>query len=74
MDVPVSISLDNKAYSLATAIIFTPPGNEKGIGHYTAAVRFNNNFEVFDDLKPKTYKLNDTTPVCMQSLLYVLPK
>lgn len=74
MDIPVVFTLADKRYSLAATILFAPPVNETGLGHYSAAVRFDNKFEVFDDLKAKTYKLNSTTPVCVHSLLYVSSK
>lgn len=70
-DIPVVLSLENHRYTLAAVIIFSPPGNHAGIGHYTSAVRINNKFEVYDDLRPRTYEIDNTMEVCVHSLLYV---
>lgn len=53
--------------------LLVPPENERGLGHYSTAVRINNVFEVFDDLKPKTYQIDKKEQVCVHSLLYVSP-
>lgn len=70
-EIPLMISLDDKVYTLASVILFEPPRNANGIGHYTAAVRQNNKFEVFDDLRTSTYTIDNKTEACIHSLLYV---
>lgn len=71
-DIPVVISIGNQTYALAAVVLFSPLGNVAGLGHFTAAVRINNQFEVYDDLREKPYGISKTTEVCVHSLLYVL--
>lgn len=70
-DIPLTITLNGRLYLLAAVIIFTPPLNVTGLGHYTTAVRFNDQFEIFDDLRANTHKIDNSTTVCIHSLLYV---
>lgn len=72
-DIPIVFLLQNKSYVLAAIIMFAPPANERGLGHYSAAVRINNVFEVYDDLRPKTYQINKKVKVCVHTLIYVSP-
>lgn len=71
-DIPLVISLGDNTYLLAAAILFAPPSSVAGLGHYSAAVRINKNFEVYDDLRPRPFEIDNTTPVCIHSILYVL--
>lgn len=73
-DIPLIITLDGTSYLLAAAILFAPPSNVTGLGHYTAAVRINDKYEVFDDLRPNTFTIPNNVPVCIHSLLYVSPQ
>lgn len=70
---PICISLNDTNYQLAAAILFEPP-ETVGIGHYTAAVKFNNSWEVFDDLRPTTFSLPSSTLVNVHSILYIITK
>lgn len=72
-DIPVIITLDGRSYLLAAAILFAPPSNATGLGHYIAAVRINDKFEVYDDLRPNTFTIGNDLPVCIHCLLYVSP-
>lgn len=72
-DIPLIITLDGRSYLLAAAILFAPPSNATGLGHYTTAVRINDKFEVYDDLRPNTFTVDNDLPVCIHCLLYVSP-
>lgn len=68
--IPTSIQLGGN-YALAASILFTPPVIPNDIGHYTAAIRFNSNWEVFDDLRNSTYTISDSTDICVHCLVYI---
>lgn len=51
-------------------IIFQPPTVGK-IGHYIAAIKVNNLFIVYDDLRSKTYNLSANESVAIHVLFYV---
>lgn len=69
-DIPVVISLDDNSFTLAAVILFSPPS--AGLGHFTAAIRINDKFEVFDDLRQSTYTIDNKLTVCVHSLLYTM--
>lgn len=73
-NIPLIIELDGSSYLLAAAILFAPPRNVTALGHYNAAVRVNETFEIFDDLRPTTYTIDSKTEVCIHSLIYVRVK
>lgn len=70
-EVPLSISLKGKIYQAAAAILFQPP-EEAGACHYTAAVRFNKSWKVYDDLRPVEYGVRDDIQVIIHTILYVI--
>lgn len=70
-DIPLTITLNGASYLLAALILFAPPSTVTGLGHYTAAVRVNDRFEIFDDLRTNTYTIDNNLSVCIHSLLYV---
>lgn len=70
-DIPLIITLDGRSYLLAAVILFAPPSNVTGLGHFTTAVRINDKFEIFDDLRTNTYTVDNKLIVCIHSMLYV---
>lgn len=69
-EIPLTLNMGNRAYQLSAVILFEPPRNNVGIGHYTTAVRFNNQWELFDDLRPSTYFIHGDTDVTLHCVLY----
>lgn len=68
---PLSITLESKSYQLSAAMLFKPP-EVAGIGHYTAAIRFNKTWEIFDDLRENIYSISADIPVTIHSVLYTV--
>lgn len=73
-NIPLIIALDDSSYLLAAVILFAPPRNVTALGHYNVAVRVNETFEIFDDLRPTTYTIDSCVEVCIHSLIYVRAK
>ncbi|XP_031621910.1 uncharacterized protein LOC116339960 [Contarinia nasturtii] len=74
--IPLSITLGGKLYQLSAAILFDPPSvlEKDIIGHYSAAIRFNKTWELFDDLRENTFSMSGDTEVTIHSALYTILK
>lgn len=64
------LHLDEKFYSLFALVIYRPPLLQGSIGHYIAAIKFDDEFVVFDDTSQKTYFLNKTDDFVIHCLFY----
>lgn len=69
-DIPSTIEIMNRKYVISSAILYTPPALENGIGHYVCAVRFNNNWEVYDDYRNETFTIENSENVIIHALHY----
>lgn len=67
--VPLSVTLYGKVYQLSGAILFEPTD---GNGKYTAVVRFNRTWELYDDHRKTTYGIAGNIPVTLHTILYTL--
>lgn len=45
----------NERYILLAVFVHSPGVAMNDIGRYTTAIKLNDTFEIFDDLKPKSY-------------------
>lgn len=70
-ELPLSIDIANKKFILLGAILFSPPVIPSELGHYVTAIKLNDIWEVYDDLRKKTYELNKESHVCFNILLYI---
>lgn len=71
--VPLDVIINGTQYLLVGAVLFQPPHDTTvdSIGHYTAAIKVNQGFMVYDDMRTKTYHLKSTEEVVIHALLYV---
>ncbi|KAJ6639209.1 hypothetical protein Bhyg_11951 [Pseudolycoriella hygida] len=70
-DVPLVLNVQNKNYVLFGIVIFNPPLLEEDIGHYIAAIRLNNRWECYDDLRTKPYPISGYTRAVIHCIFYV---
>lgn len=70
-DVPLVINVSKNKYVLFGLIMFKPPFLECDIGHYTAAIRINNKWEVFDDMRSQSYCISSNTSAVIHCILYI---
>lgn len=68
---PLTIAINSKNYQLSAAILFQPP-TTPGIGHYTAVVKFNKKWTVYDDLRGTVIDIPSELPVVLHSILYTV--
>lgn len=68
-DVPTTLL--EKSYVIASVILFAPSLADGGMGHYAAAVRLNDKWEVYDDYKNEPYIMSDKDSVVIHSLFYI---
>lgn len=73
-DLPIKLEFGIKVYALFGVILFHPPLIQDDSGHYVAAVKLNNTWQIFDDLKSKTYNIKKTEKVVVHFLFYILKK
>ncbi|KAJ6648081.1 Cationic amino acid transporter 2, partial [Pseudolycoriella hygida] len=70
-DVPMVLDISNIEYVLFGIIIFNQPFLESNTGHYSAAIRLNNRWEVYDDLRPKPYELPGNNRAVIHCVFYL---
>lgn len=73
-DLPIKLEFGTKVYALFGVILFHSPLIQGDSGHYVAAVKLNKTWQVFDDLKSKTYNIKKTEKVVVHFLFYILKK
>lgn len=74
-DIPETINISNNSFVIVGAIVFIPPIMETDIGHYIAAVKFNNQWQIYDDYDPKSPKIKSAkSNVLIHALVYVVPE
>lgn len=52
-------------------IMFKPPFLQRDIGHYTAAIRINNKWEVFDDMRSQSYSTSPNQSAVIHCIFYI---
>ena len=67
----VTITLNDKRYFLFGLVLFQPPQLKESIGHYVAAVKYNNEYFIFDDLRKSSYRLEEGSELVINCLFYV---
>lgn len=70
-EIPPAITLNNKQYLLSSVIIFEPPHSHLGVGHFSTAIRLNERWEVFDDLRSNPYFVSSTQKLVVHSIMYL---
>lgn len=70
-DLPLVLTLEKNNYALIAVIMFSPAECVGGMGHFVAAIRLNEKFEVFDDLRDKPYEISNNVDVYIHALLYL---
>lgn len=70
-DVPVVIQVFSAWYFLVGLVLFNPPIFETDIGHYTAAIRLNNKWEIYDDMRSKPHPISANENAVIHCLFYI---
>lgn len=70
-EIPPTITLNNKQYLISSVILFEPPYSHLGVGHFSTAIRLNERWEVFDDLRSNTYFVSSTQKLVVHSIMYL---
>lgn len=65
------LTLEEKRYSLIGSILFEPLRTEAILGHYVAAVKCDECFMVFDDLRKTCYRMDEEIDVVIHCLFYI---
>lgn len=68
-DIPVSI-LDHR-FTLVAAFLYSHGSFDSDIGHYTAAIKLNEKWEIFDDCASKTKEVSNNHKAVVHALMYV---
>lgn len=61
----------NDRYILLAAFLYSPGVSGADIGHYTAAIKVNDKWEIFDDLKQKSEEVSPNKAVMIHALFYL---
>lgn len=61
----------NYTYVLSAAFLYSFGVSEKDIGHYTAAIKVNNKWEIYDDLKSKAMEVTNQKCYIIHALLFL---
>lgn len=70
-EIPVSIAVSNKKFVLFGAFLFTPSPVPGDIGHYTAAIKINDQWEIYDDMSTKAAHWNKDKHVIIHTIFYI---
>ena len=65
------MNIAGKKFVLFGAILFTPPLIPEDLGHYTAAIKLNQRWEVYDDIRNGTYEISNEETVYFSVLFYL---
>lgn len=70
-DVPLVINISSRKYVLFGLIVFHSPLSENDIGHYSAAIRLNNRWEMYDGLRSKPFSVSAGQEAVIHCIFYV---
>lgn len=70
-DVPLVLSIFDQKYVLFGLVLFKPPIFDSDIGHYTCAIRLNNKFEMYDDMRAKPFSVSANENAVIHCLFYI---
>lgn len=70
-DVPLVLNLFTLKYVLFGLVIFKPPLLECDTGHYTSAIRINNKWEMYDDLRSKPFTVPANENAVIHCIFYI---
>lgn len=72
-DIPPRLAILKKTYALLGIIIFQPPATASvdSYGHYVSAIKINNDFVIYDDLRNDMYNISANKVVGVDALFYV---
>lgn len=69
VDIPIAIF--NDQYILLAAFLYGPGTIDEDIGHYTVAIKLNENWQLFDDCESKPKEINNQHSAIISALFYV---
>lgn len=67
----IPISIWNDTYILAAAILSYPGVWDKDVRHFTAAIKLNQNWEIYDDIKQKPEEVSSRKSFAIRALFYL---
>lgn len=66
----IPIAIMNDSYVLSAAVLFSYGVSDSDIRHYTAAIKINDKWEIYDDMKQKTEEVSNKE-VIVHAILYL---
>lgn len=70
-DVPLVLNIFNQKYVLFGLAVFKPPLLQGDVGHYTSAIRINNKWEMYDDLRSRPFTVSSKEKVVIHVMFYI---
>lgn len=67
----IPITIMNDSYVLFAAFLYSYGVSDSDIGHYTTAIKINDKWEIYDDLKQKSEEISPNKAVFIHALLYL---